>query len=305
MKYFLWHAVLGPTPRLPLTKEEYDALSDAWSVLMVVLPFEEEFDALLQNYIELELGFLETAMHDMVRIQNELVQLRKVRLKFARLLSNLLSTCRSYVDHAPHYLSYFGEETIEQFGQARKSAHQSEFAYRFMEALRNYAQHRGSPLHGTTFNTKRVERGPEQSYNQYSVWASIDADKLREDKKFNRVVASELADNEKLDVLSMVRIYIEKLGDIHASLRSTLQSRVDAATVLLRGAVTKYSDETGESTTGIVFGFSESDTTVEAYQAIPLDVIDLYHHLVSQNRRIVNLRRRFVSNELLPERMRN
>src|SRR6476646_4560587 len=104
MKYFLWLAAIGPHPRLPLSKQEYGALRKAWDTILALLSFEEEFDSIIQNYIDLELGFLNTAMHFMIITETDLKEYRRVRLKFARLLANLLASCRSYLDHSPHHL---------------------------------------------------------------------------------------------------------------------------------------------------------------------------------------------------------
>jgi hypothetical protein len=302
MKYFLWRAVLGNSPRLPLSESEYDALADAWKTIVAVLPFEEEFDSLLQNYIDLELAFLSTAMRSMVLSQNSMVEMRRVRLTFSRHLSNLLASCRSYLDHSPHYLRTFGTEVADSFCDQTKQAYDAEFAYRFMEALRNYAQHRGSPLHGTTFHSRRVERGPERDHLQFSVWASIDLKKLAADKKFKRSVIDEIASEARVDVIGLCRIYIEKLAELHANIRKQLNDKVADSKALVRSAVDRYETETGQDRIGITFARSRSDRTVDHHQDIPEDVIELLESLVSENRQLINLRHRFVSSELLPER---
>jgi hypothetical protein len=187
------------------------------------------------------------------------------------------------------------------FRTKTNEAYDAEFAYRFMEALRNYAQHRGSPLHGTTFSSHRIERDEEQFGLRYAVWASIDVDTLRDDGDFKAEVIAEIGE-EKIDALAMCRIYVEKLGEIHAKTRDELQGSVDQAKSLLIGALDRYENETGESRVGVCFCRSESETTVDEFHPIPDDVIELYDTLVRQNRHVVNLRRRFVTNELIPDR---
>lgn len=300
MEHYLWLAALGRNPRLPISREEYEALGKAWETIIALLEFEEEFDSVIQNYIELEQGFLSTAIHSMVISESSLVAFRKHRLKFARLLSNLLSSCRSYLDHASHVLGMIGTDVANAFSVKTNEAYDSEFAYRLMEALRNYAQHRGSSLHGTTFNSQRVDRDESGFGLKYSVWASIDVSKLREDKDFKRSILKDV-EKDRLDVLALCRIYIEKLGEIHSSTRKDLELVISSAKELLRGALERYENETGEGRIGVGFGRSRSDQQVD-FQGIPEDIIELYESLVSQNRHVVNLRHRFVSNELLPER---
>jgi hypothetical protein len=171
-----------------------------------------------------------------------------------------------------------------------------------MEALRNYAQHRGSPLHGMTFNSRRVERAEGTANLQYSVWASVSVVRLRADPKFKRTILREVPDDETIDILPMCRIYIEKIGELHSKIREELGSQATDATSLIRSSIDRYASETDGSRIGITFARSKSDETVDDYQAIPEDVLELYESLVSRNRQVVNLRRRFVSNELLVER---
>jgi hypothetical protein len=301
-KYFLWLAALGPNPRVPLSAKEYRDLQGAWDTIIGLLPFEEGFDGVLHNYIELESTFVETALNSMVLGHNNSVELRKVRLTFARRLSNLLSSCRSYLDRSPHHLKALSETHSESFVKATNEAYDREFAYRFMEALRNYAQHRGSPLHSTSFNSGRVERESEKAFLQYSVGASINVEELRNDRAFKRVIADELSGWERVDVIAMCRIYVESLAEIHATIRKELEDRVDQSKTLLRAAIDRYEAVSDSGRVGIAIAKSRDERSVDHYQNIPEDVIELYENLVQQNRRLVNLRNRFVTSEILPER---
>jgi hypothetical protein len=51
------------------------------------------------------------------------------------------------------------------------------------------------------------------------MWASVSVGKLRADRKFKRSVIDAMPDSANVDVLEMCRIYIEKIGEIHASVR--------------------------------------------------------------------------------------
>ncbi|MCY7279339.1 MAG: hypothetical protein LH610_00305, partial [Sphingomonas bacterium] len=229
-------------------------------------------------------------------------ELRRSRLTFTRLLGNLLSSCRSYLDHAPHYLGQLDGEQAEVFLARTREAYDAELGYRFMEALRNHAQHRGSPLHGTSFNSRWVERDSEDTFLQYSVGASVNVDDLRADRKFKRSILKDFAEDERIDVLAMARIYIEKLGQLHSQCRDDTSSLMERNKRLLRSALDRYQRETGESRIGVAIARSNNDRTVQSFDHLPEDVIDWYESLVKRNRNVVNLRKRFVSNELLPER---
>jgi hypothetical protein len=84
-----------------------------------------------------------------------------VRLDIDRRLSNLLSSCRLYFDQIAHLLGEtFGTASTEatRVNQERNNAYDQSFAYRFIEALRNFVQHRALPIDNITFRRHRVKR---------------------------------------------------------------------------------------------------------------------------------------------------
>src|SRR3546814_2941755 len=66
MSYYLWKAILGRTPKIEITKEEHDTIFASWRAISVVADIEEEWDCLVQHYIDLEMELLRSAMHSMV-----------------------------------------------------------------------------------------------------------------------------------------------------------------------------------------------------------------------------------------------
>lgn len=309
MGYYLWKAVLAPTPRVPITETEYNRLLTCWTSLGQIASIEEEWDSLIQNYIELELELIRSAMNAMVLSHGDYHEANQTRLGFARRLSNLLHSCKSYLDHTPHYLKKLTTAGLESsFRTATNSAYDASASYRFMEALRNYAQHRGLPLHGATFDagwTGRFADGPEdRGLLRHSSYASINLEKIRADGKFKASVLAELTNSpDQLDVSILVREYIEVLAQVHEKVRDSIKSEFDDASASISAAVTQYAEVNAGNVIGLsVAEFDDTGNAVIVEQSIFEDLAERIQRLMQRNRNLVNLRLRYVSSEVTPKR---
>ena len=310
MGYYLWKAVLGRTPKESITRIEYDRLLTSWTTLGVIASIEEEWDSLIQNYVELELELIRSAMNTMVLSHHDYHEANQTRLGFSRRLSNLLHSCKSYIDHTPHHLKKLTTTGLEAaFKTATGATYDASASYRFMEALRNYAQHRGLPLHGATFDSRWTgsftNDAQDKGLLRHSSYATINLAKIRADGKFKASVLNELASSpDQLDVSILVREYIEGLAQVHEKVRSSFKSELDDASDAIRTAIARYAAVNGGDVIGLsVAKFDDAKGTVTAYQNIFVDLPDRIQRLKQRNRNLVNLRLRYVSSEITPQRL--
>lgn len=300
MHYYLMQAVLGRPPKLSLTEDEYAALQKAWAFMSVLMAIEEEWDCLIQNYIDLETELLGSALHWMIRNYNDYQKLNDTRLRLSRRLSNLLQSCRSYLDHTSHDLSRCGVTGAEvAFAQARSTAYDAHFSYRFMEELRNHAQHRGVPLHGMTLGASW--KGGEDGLKtraEYTSAARVDLKRIRADPKFKKRILAEIKDERhQLDIAILTREYIEGLGQVHEEVRKCLSETFVQSKALVSGAINRYA----AANDGEVLGLSiwaasgENETRWEDRTNIFADLFTRVEVLTDRNGRLVNLRRGYVT----------
>src|SRR3546814_1758077 len=99
MSYYLWKAILGRTPTIEITKEEHDTIFASWRAISVVADIEEEWDCLVQHYIDLETELLRSPMHAMRLHHASYHEFQQIRLRSSSRLSRLLHSCLSYPDH--------------------------------------------------------------------------------------------------------------------------------------------------------------------------------------------------------------
>lgn len=306
MSYCLWKAVLGRTPKIEITKDEHDAIIGAWRAISVVADIEEEWDCLVKNYIDLEMELLRSAMHSMVLNHESYHEFQQIRLGFSRRLSNLLQSCRSYLDHTPHHLNKLESHAFaDPFKKLTNTAYDGHFGYRFMEALRNYAQHRGLPLHGASFDAKWMgnldEGDDDKGLLRHVVLASINLAKIKGDKKFSAKLLAEVdGDLEDLDVATLTREYIEALGGVHDGLRKLLNGALAEWKSTVRDAISRYAEINGGNAIGLSVAEFNENGTVKSRINIFDDLLLRLERLTRRNGSLINLRRRYVTNELLP-----
>lgn len=113
--------------------------------------------------------------------------------------------------------------------QKKSQEYDSCLGYRVIEALRNYAQHRGLPVHNLQYNSTFHPDSPNDS-SEHSITPSLRVSRLKEEKKFKSSVLKELeAIGDLIDLKPLVRQYMESLGRIHCESKQTLGSFVAQA----------------------------------------------------------------------------
>ena len=159
MEFGLTRMVLDSSSFLTITQEEFEALSEAKTGHLSVLFIEEKFDLLAENYLEFEDAMLGSTNRHMVHKDQDYEWFQVERNLFNRRLVNLLSACRSYVDYAKHHVHVVlpGDQAASDKLEAAFSKHYDALlGYRVMEALRNFVQHRGFPIHAVSYSGKWV-----------------------------------------------------------------------------------------------------------------------------------------------------
>lgn len=294
--YYLLIRALGEPRRVAITASRYAEIKTAWANLKHIVNIEEEWSSLIQNYVDLEKGLLDAAVDHMVYSVSDYHEYQDARLSFSVRLANLLSTCKSYLDHVPHHLNSLSPKAGEK--EAFKKMTNIEFdsrpSYRLMEALRNYAQHRGSPLHGASYGSRSVG-GEDSSLMSFSVATQIDVEMLRADPVFKRAVLEGISETT-IPVEPHVRNYIEGIGAIHVAVRDLVADRVSEWMKVVRDAIKDFQEGADRQK---ILGLSIADLADDGTwkESVPivgqmLERIDL---LRRRNRTMVNLTRRFVT----------
>lgn len=294
--YFLAIRALGKPFRIRIDKARFEEIELAWMNLKHVVNLEEEWDAVIQNYLDLEKALLDAATRHMILSIYDYHNFQDIRLTFAVKLSNLLSTCRAYLDHTPHHLNALSPKDgeMEKFKELTNGEYENRFGYQFMEALRSYSQHRGLPLHGATYDARKV-KNDERGMVRFSVATNILVERLRGDKKFKQAVLKDVT-ADILEVEPLIRDYIEGLGHIHMKLRNLLKERVEAWKKSVRDAISEYAEASDDGGTLGLCALELAERN-EWVRHMPLveQMLERVEILQKRNGSLQNLTRRFVT----------
>lgn len=297
MDYGLTRVVIGSPKFIVLTEKEYEEIKRSRDLLSEVLFIEQKFDLLIDDYLEFETELLEIGAREMVRGARGWTEFQDWRNHMNRRVVNLLSAARLYLDHTRHHLGKIDSTVpgVKTSIDAAISAQYGEsLGYRFMEALRNYVQHRGYPIHGVTYGASRTDQGSAYVVTPYVEWA-----RLEEDGKFKASVLSELKSlDEKIDIRPFVREYMERLGKVHQIIRDHLQIVLSQSDKLIREAIERYRNEPPNDDS--IVGLAAVTRTGHIYgDTIPLfeDLLDYRKSFEKKTRNLANLAKRYVSGE--------
>lgn len=188
MDYRLQRYVFGSPAFVDISEKEYVDIKSAKANLLEALFIEQKFDAVIENYLELEMCFLEISANHMILRNISYTRFHNEKNLVNRRLINLLSASRSYLDQTKHHFhNIFGEdsETVRKIEEFKSQQYDQCFGYRVMEALRNYVQHRGFPIGSVIINRRSVE---SKSGNRilFSLTPNMHPEDLEEDKKFKK-----------------------------------------------------------------------------------------------------------------------
>jgi hypothetical protein len=251
MKYILRKTVLADVPEIEITEESYVGYKESRKILSNCLAIEEKYEILISNYIDLEEQMLNATTSYMVREHSDYSDFFDVRLALNIRLVNLLTSARLYVDQLWRHV----RECAPGLADAESSV-KSLFAaeydrnseYRFMEALRNYVQHRGIPVHWTSFGGKWTGLGAD-GLLEYSMELAAQKALLEEDGEFKKQVLAEIPD--RIDLKAATRCYVESLSNVHSAVRELIQEPVQNARLRLEDAHNQYQKVCAGSLVGL------------------------------------------------------
>ena len=247
MKPYLQLDHLSPSPPLEIEEAEYSLLLQSRPVLNAAFSFEENYDLLIGNYIELENAALSHAAESMVRQRHDYHDLFEVRAEINRRVVNFLSAARLFVDQLPQHIEQCGGEKDELKAKL-SSEYDASFAYRFMEALRNHVQHSGSAVHTLSIGSK-WQPPRERRKIVFNLQAFTQKRFLLLDKTFKKATLAECP--ERVEVLVATRRYLESLSAVHDFARQQIEEPVAKARSAFAEAIDRYKQFSKESTIGL------------------------------------------------------
>ena len=297
MKYLLRKLVSGHVPEIYITEMQYSEYENAMHILSNCLAIEEKYEFVISNYIDFEKQILDATAEYMVREHVDYSDFFQVRLGLNIRLVNLLTAARLYVDQLTHNVRDClpcddnAKNVVKELFSKEYDEH---FEYRFMEALRNYVQHRGTPVHWTEQGarwTSHEANGLLEYYMELGSKRGL----LEEDGGFKKTVLDEI--DEKVDLKSATRCYIECISNVHCAAREMIEDSATASRKLLEDAHKQYAEVYDGSLVGLSACAMSGERQFSSVSLL-LDWDDIRLQLIKRNRKMINLRKRYVTGRI-------
>lgn len=306
-KVGLMNWVLGDKHFLEMPKGVIDLLQASMKDLREMVDIEQKFDILYSNFIELEEEIAVCTLRDAYRDVETVTELFDYKLAISRRLGNLLSSARLYCDQVKHHIS-----TLYPRDAAKKAEVEGYFhheydtllGYRVMEALRNYSQHRGLPVHGMTHGANWVDDDKPTKRLEYNASLSIFLNELEADGSIKASVMAELAAlGTTIDLKPLVREYVEGLANVHVKIRALLEPRMKQAEELVLHWREQFHQHAklGKAPVGLVAGRYFKDGTAEEFFALTDNPIVYMAKLRARTRALQRLSMRTISTRKLAQ----
>ncbi len=298
MKYTIRIWAFGSHPEIEITQVQFDEIKQARNCLSAALSIEEKYELLLSNYLDLEKECLNITSDYMVRRLKGYEDFFDIRLLFNRKIVNLLTSTKLYIDQIQQHVKAcipFDTEIGDKVKSLFSTEYDNFFEYRFMEALRNYVQHKGLAVHSTTLGGKKIDH--EEDWEQeYKTSVFTHKLEVESDKAFKKQVTNEMP--EKVELIYASRAYIESISKVHCEIRNIIANSVEESRDIILNVINDYEKINEGKSIGLeVISSIPKEPMDEIVEKFPLvlDWDDIRLSLLKTNSNLINLRKRYVS----------
>src|SRR6266498_3105579 len=300
MKYAISKLVMGFTGFIEIDEAEYLRVRTARQNLFEILFIEEKFDLVAENFYEYETELLAIASRMMIFSNDDHISMSRERNLIGRRIVNLLSAGRMYIDQSiQHVEKMYGENSanLDLVKQEISSQYDKSLGYRVMEALRNYVQHKGFPIHSIKFSHKRVDVGSDFQLLHRAI-PLIGVLELAEDGNFKKSILKELQEiqhNDWVDARPLIREYAEGICNIHEKIREIVRADLPAWEKSLDDTIEKFQNEYGKEIplAGLVIEAAEDGSRRSETKYISKGSVERRQALEKKNGLFVNLHKRY------------
>ncbi|HHB1596369.1 TPA: hypothetical protein ACN976_004559, partial [Vibrio campbellii] len=212
MQFKLKTWALGSFPEIEISNEQFQSLYQSAEVLKAAMAIEEKYELVISNFLDLEKDSLAVSSDYMVRRSNNYSEFFDIRSTFNRRIVNLLTSTKLYIDQIQQHVKICNPELTACVKNEFSKEYDTLFEYRFMEALRNYVQHRGLAVHLVSHPAKWIE--DDESLLEFQTKIYTQKTNLEGDKAFKKSVALEMPD--KVELILSSRKYISAISRVHS-----------------------------------------------------------------------------------------
>ncbi|MGK7882482.1 MAG: hypothetical protein AB4060_20630 [Crocosphaera sp.] len=214
-----------------INEDEFKQLQEAKNKLFHSFVLEEKLEFLLMNYAEIEKEAFSLTL-DYMMTHNKGYEYLHVSNSLKLKVFQFLSTHKFYEDTVKSTLkSIYGRHSGEYKIIENKFSSEynnPDLFYRTISIIRNHAQHYDLPIEITKFNYKSVETNDGKKY-KYNLQFCITVASLENNRNVSKELLNDIKNtfSEKIDLMFLIRNYLESIGKIHEEIRKVLKLNLE------------------------------------------------------------------------------
>jgi hypothetical protein len=302
-KLALMRFTLGSPCALEIEQAVGDKLVRAMDVILEIVSIEQKFSIIMENFLEFEQEIASRVLRDAYFSSQSAQEFFDVKQALNRRAMNILTAVRLYTDQSHSHVKVLFSTDAQRWGELKSAfsrQYDDHLSFRTMEALRNYAQHRGLPIQGLTMGSRWLDAQTATSRLEFNAATNIIISELESDDTFKKSVLEELrrAGGTKgvIDVRPMIREYIQSIAAVHEEFRRMSDPLVDESLALVEEWKQKYKEHCpDQEQSSIAVGWQYENHTRVRIAYLNDEQIGQLATLRARTRSNVNLAKRYVT----------
>lgn len=218
--------------RYKINEDEFKKLKEARKNLGFALVLEEKLEFLLMNYAEIEKEAFNITLSEMMSTDHNWNRTRDSINILNLKVFNFLSTHQFYEDSVkPILKSIYGKKSSEY--KLIENKFSSEYNnpnlfYRTISMLRNHAQHCDLPINTMKQNYDLRDTN-DGKQGKCSLQFFIKIASLEKNVRVNKNLLNDIENtfSEKIDLMFLIRNYLDSIGQIHQKIREILKPNLE------------------------------------------------------------------------------
>lgn len=243
MSYVIFSRGRDHPNTVEISQDEYDRINRSISIVVELVGAEEIYDSLISSYAELEKDLLCASVDFALFHEQDETTVRARKNDLVRRASAFLSAARTYVDSIGSRFEKAAQGALDLAKTLMRQSYDGQLGYRVCEGLRNHAQHRGHITEQISFgSTSELDRNEDRIWI-FTTVLKLDIEDLVSQDAFKAHVRDELlAGDAMIDLMPLVRQYMQCFSDIQNALREHANAAETEAIEYLSSAIERLSE---------------------------------------------------------------
>jgi len=298
MRHYLRVLTIGRQSTVGITEKEFYELQQAKGVLANFYSLTENYRVVVESYRTVEKAKHDAELDQILYSKFGYDDFSDARVALNSPIVGYLASSRYFIDSTDKILpEILSPAQVESFSKFCSNIYDSICEYRFVEALRNYVQHRELPVHTITYHNYVEDMNNIKTSDKVtSLSLRATRQTLQNDKKFKKAALKGMP--EAIDIIYCIRFHMEGIWKMHDYLLQSHFEIADNARAIVLSAIAQFEKNTGEKSFGLHAVAQKTENEVSEKIPLFLDYDDARRTALKRIGNLNNLHKRYVTGKI-------